>query len=145
VEEARKALEEELRIDPSNANAAYELAENYRKAADFERARGYFERALKHYPEFENALVGLGRTLITLGRPLDALPYLHAAINRNPENEVAYYQIANAYRAVGKTGEQQKALAEFTRLRSISTKRTAAVPPIKGDVTPQELDVKPPK
>jgi tetratricopeptide (TPR) repeat protein len=145
VEEARKAFESELRIDPSNANAAYELAEIYRKAADFEPAREYFERALKHYPAFENALVGLGRTLITLGRPVEALPYLQAAVKRGPDNEVAYYQIANAYRVLGRTAEQQAALAEFTRLRSLSARRTMTVRQVKSDVTPQELDVKPPK
>jgi tetratricopeptide (TPR) repeat protein len=145
VEQARKAFEDELAIDATNANAAYELAESYRKAADFERAREYFVRALTHYPEFENALVGFGRTLIALGRPGDALPHLQAAIKRNPQNEVAHYQMANAYRILGKTTEQQAALAEFTRLRSVSSKRSVPLFQPTRDVTPQELEVKPPK
>jgi tetratricopeptide (TPR) repeat protein len=142
--DARAAFEEELKIDPTNANAAYELAEMHRKAGELQKAREFFEQALTHYPGFDDALVGMGRTLIGLGRPAEALTRLEAATKRNPENEVAYYQIAQAYRALGKTAEQEKALAEFTRLRA-AAQRAAAVPPDRRDVTRQELDVKPPK
>ena len=67
-------------LDPTNANAAYELAEMHRKAGELEPARKLFEQALKHYPAFEQAQVGLARTLIALGRPADALPHLKAAL-----------------------------------------------------------------
>jgi predicted Zn-dependent protease len=143
--EARKAFAEELRIDPTNANAAYEIGEMHRKAGELEQARDFFEQALKHYPEFEEALVGVGRTLIALGQPAQAVPRLEAAIKRNPENEVTYYQIAQAYRVLGKTAEQEKALGEFTRLRGKAEQRRAAAAQNKRDVTPQQLDVKPPK
>ena len=143
--EARKAFEDELRIDPTNANAAYELAEMHRKAGDFGRARELFEQALRHYPHFEEASVGLGRALIALGQPAQAVPHLEAAIRRNPANEVAHYQIAQAYRALGKTDEQERALAEFSRLRSIAEGRRAAVPQKERDVTRQEIDIKTPK
>jgi tetratricopeptide (TPR) repeat protein len=143
--EARKAFEEELRIDPTNASAAYEIGEMHRKAGEIDRAREFFEQALKHYPDFEEALIGLGRALIALGQPAHALPRLEAALSRNPENDVAHYQIAQAYRALGKTAEQEKALAEFTRLRSRGEQRRAALLQNKRDVTRQELDVKAPK
>jgi tetratricopeptide (TPR) repeat protein len=142
--EARKAFEEELRIDPTNANAAYELGEMHRKTGELERARDYFHQALKHYPDFEEALVGVGRTLVALGQPEQALPPLQAAVKGNPENDVAHYQLAQAYRALGRTAEHEKALAEFTRLRSLAEAR-AAVPPNTRDVTRQELERKPPR
>ena len=40
------------------------------------------------------------------------------AISLNPRDEVAFYQLAQAHRALGQEAEQQKALAEFERLRS---------------------------
>ena len=46
VLEARKSFEEELALDPTNANAAYELAEMHRKAGELEAARQLFEQAL---------------------------------------------------------------------------------------------------
>ncbi len=143
--DARNAFEQELRIDPTNAHAAYEIGEMHRKAGDLERAREFFEQALKNYPDFEEALVGLGRALIALGQPSQALPRLQAVLTRNPDHDVALYQIAQAYRALGKTAEQEKALAEFTLLRSRVEQRRTAVPQNKRDVTPQELDVKAPK
>jgi len=143
--QARKAFEDELGLDPSNANAAYELAEMHRQAGELEPARKLFEQALTHYPDFDHAQVGLARTLIALGSPADAIPHLKAAIAHNPENEVAYYQMAQAFKALGNTAEQENALAQFTRLRDASARRTTAVPQTKQDVTPQTVDVKSPK
>ena len=139
--EARKEFEAELALDPTNANAAYELAEMQRKAGELEPARTLFEQALSHYPTFEQALVGLGRTLVALGRPAEGLPHLQAALKGNPENEVAHFQAAQAYRALGNSADQEKELAEFNRLRSLAAKRTA-VPETKPEVTPQVLDLK---
>ena len=141
VGEARKEFEAELALDPTNANAAYELAEMQRKAGELEPARTLFEQALSHYPTFEQALVGLGRTLVALGRPAEGLPHLQAALKGNPENEVAHFQAAQAYRALGNSADQEKELAEFNRLRSLAAKRTA-VPETKPEVTPQVLDLK---
>jgi tetratricopeptide (TPR) repeat protein len=67
--EARRAFEEELALDPTNANAAYELGEMHRKAGELELARQRFAQAVTHYAGFEHALIGLARTLTALGRP----------------------------------------------------------------------------
>lgn len=143
--EARKAFEQELDLDPTNANAAYELAEMRRKAGELDEARTLFEQALKHYPAFEQAQVGLGRTLIALGRPADAVPHLQAAVKADPDSEVGWYQLGLAHRALGQSAEQEKALAELNRVRSRASRRNAAIAEPKPDVTPQALDVKPPK
>jgi tetratricopeptide (TPR) repeat protein len=142
--EARRAFEEELALDPTNASAAYELAEMHRKAGELEPARKLFEQALTHYPAFDHALVGLARTLVAIGRPAEAVPHLRAALKQDPDNEVASYQLAQAYRALGNTAEQEKALAEFNRMRA-QARANAAFSEPKRDVTPQALDVKPPK
>ncbi len=141
VLEARRAFEEELALDPTNANAACELAEMARKAGELERAREGFTQAVTHYPAFEQALVGLGRTLIALDRPADALRHLKAAIEANPDSDVAYYQIAQAYRKLGDSTAQETALAEFKRARTLAAQRNAAVPPARSDVTPQRLEL----
>jgi tetratricopeptide (TPR) repeat protein len=143
--EARRAFEAELALDPTNANAAYELGEMHREAGEFELARRLFHQAVTHYPGFEHALIGLARTLTALGRPEEGLPSLKAALKINPESDVAYYQLAQAYRALGNTVEQEKALTEFHRLRTIAARRNTAVPQPRRDITPQALDLKPPK
>jgi tetratricopeptide (TPR) repeat protein len=142
--EAEKEFEEELRLDPTNANAAYELGEIHRQSGEMEKAADLFARALEHYPEFDEAQIGLGRVLVRLGKPEQALPHFQKAVSLNPGNEVAYYQLAQCHRALRNEAEQGKALAEFQRLRSQRPKDpdlTALVPPTS--VTRQELDAKP--
>jgi predicted Zn-dependent protease len=130
----------ELEIDPTNANAAYEVAEIHRKGGDAASARAFFQRALDNYPDFEDALVGLGRTLVVLQDPKAAIRPLTRAIELNQKSDVAYYQLAQAYRALGDTPAQEKALAVFRQLRSLP----AAAAPLPGsprpEVTRQTLD-----
>jgi tetratricopeptide (TPR) repeat protein len=142
--EARRAFEAELALDPTNANAAYELAEMHRGAGELEPARKLFEQAVTHHPAFEHAQIGLARTLIALDRPADALPHLKAALELNPDSSVAYYHAARANRALGDTAAQQLALAQFNRTRTLAAERAAALSQ-KTDVTPQGLDPETPR
>ena len=143
--EARKAFEEELAVDSTNANAAYELGEMDRTSGDLEAARRRFGQAVAHYPDFEQALVGLGRTLISLGRPAEALQPLQTAVKVNPESEVALYQVAQAYSAMGDVNGRDRALADFKRVHDLATQRRFRVPDTTRDVTPQVIDAKYPK
>ena len=91
---AAKEFEQELSIDPANANAAYELAEINRNAGRFEQAQPYFELALKGHGDFEEAHLGLAATLISLQQPVVALPHLQQAIALNSQNEVSWWRLA---------------------------------------------------
>jgi tetratricopeptide (TPR) repeat protein len=142
---AAREFEQELALDPTNANAAYELGEIYRQSGERDKARDYFEMALQSYPDFEEAQVGLARALIALGKPDQALPHLRKALSVNPEDEVCLYELFEANRSLGNAAEQQKALAEFQRLQSQRELREKSM--IKGafspaEVTKQELDPK---
>jgi tetratricopeptide (TPR) repeat protein len=143
--EARREFEAELALDPTNANAAYELAEMHRGDGELEPARRLFEQAVTHHPAFEQAQIGLARTLIALDRPADALPHLKAALELNPDSSVAYYHAARANRALGDTAAQQMALAQFNRTRSLAADRAAALTQTRPDVTPQVLDPETPR
>jgi tetratricopeptide (TPR) repeat protein len=141
--EALKEFAQELQLDPTNANAAYEIGEIHRKAGELEKAREFFALAIKHYPDFEEALVGLGRALVSLGQAELALNHLRQAVALNPNNEVTHYQLAQAYRALGNTAAQQQALAEYQRLQSLNARRNEAAPFARREATKQELDSKP--
>lgn len=141
--EARQAFREELAVDPTNANAAYELGELHRQAGDHEIARSLFAQAVAADPAFEHALVGLGRILIAVGRPSEAIPPLKSAVTANPASAVAHYQLAQAYGAVGNVLEQERALAEFDRAQTQAARRHASVPEVRADVTPQTVELEP--
>jgi tetratricopeptide (TPR) repeat protein len=139
--EALKEFEQELLIDPSNANAAYEIGEIQRTSGQLDQAIASFRKALTSYPDFGEALVGLGRTLVASGDAKSALPLLQKATSLNPADEVAFYQLAQAHRALGHATEQQRALATFERLRAEKAAQPAAVVPAEREgVTKQAIE-----
>jgi tetratricopeptide (TPR) repeat protein len=143
--QAAQEFDAELQIDPTNANAAYELGELQRKANRLDDAQRLFQLALKSDPEFQDALVGLGRTLVTIGQAEQAVPYLERAIALDTHDQVAVYQLAQAHRALGHTAEVEKALARFQQLRREKQQREEAIIHAPSGVTRQEIETPPPQ
>jgi tetratricopeptide (TPR) repeat protein len=138
LSEATTEFEQELQLDPTNANAAYELAEIHRKAGQLEDVQKYFEIAVANYPNFEEAHVGLAATLMALQKPEQALPHLDKAVEINPDDSVAWYRLAQVDRSLSREAEQRKALAEFQRIRTQGADRLRG--PSNAEVTQQQLD-----
>jgi tetratricopeptide (TPR) repeat protein len=143
--QAAQEFDAELQIDPTNANAAYELGELQRKANRLDEAQRLFQLALKSDPEFQDALVGLGRTLVTIGQAEQAVPFLEKAIALDAHDQVAIYQLAQAHRALGHTAEVEKALARFQQLRQEKQQREEAFIHAPSGVTRQEIETPPPQ
>jgi tetratricopeptide (TPR) repeat protein len=138
---ALKEFSSELELDPTNANAAYELGEAAHTSGNMAEAEGYFRQALKDYPDFEQANLGLAATLMNQGKPELARPLIQKAIEADPEDEVAWFRLSQVERTLGNKAGQQKAAAEFLRLRQKSDEIDAS----KGmygqtDVTKQKVD-----
>ncbi len=133
--EAMKEFQQELRLDPSDASAAYELGEASRSAGQLEEAGTYFEQALKFYPDFEEAHLGLAAVLMSQSEPKLALPHLQKAVTINPEDEVAWYRLSRAQKALGNDALQQKALSEFHRLHEKTLQQSR----VKEQTPPNEL------
>ncbi len=139
--EAQKEFQQELQVDPSNANAAYELGEMHRRSKQIDEAQHYFEQALARYPAFEEAHLGLAAVLLQKNQPEQALVHAQKAAAANPENEVCWYRLSQIQRRLGNVTEQQKALAEFQRLHDESTRRKGFDPArVPSEVTKQEVD-----
>jgi tetratricopeptide (TPR) repeat protein len=136
-EQAVQEFEQELQVDPGNANAMYELAEIHRQKNELDQAQQFFQSAIKYYPDFEEAQVGLATTLMAQQKPDLALPHLQKAVTLNADDEVAWYRLSQANRALGNKDEQQKALAQFQRVRSQRALQQGTTPP--GEVTKQAL------
>lgn len=135
-EEAAAAFSRELEIDSTNSNAAYELAEIVRQSGG-DKARELFELALRHDASFEEAHIGLAKVLAASGRHADALTHLRQAISLNPASDVAHYQAARSYRAMGNSAEEQKSLAEFKRLRDVAGQRESM---LRREATQQQVE-----
>jgi tetratricopeptide (TPR) repeat protein len=138
---AEKEFEQELQIDPANANSAYELGELRRKANRFDEAQQYFERALQHYPDFPEAQLGLAAVLQAKKLNDQAVIHAQRAVAIDPENEVGWYRLAQIQKALGNNAEQEKALAEYRRLHDRSSQQRGLEPVFSpGEVTKQEVE-----
>ncbi len=142
--DSQAALQEftrELELDPTNANAAYELGEAHRGHGETDEAKKYFELALKYYPDFVQANLGLAAVLLREGDAAGAKVHAQKAIAASPQNDVAWYRLFQAERALGDTPGEQEALAEFQQLRQKSKELAAATAIFSPEaVTPQKVD-----
>jgi tetratricopeptide (TPR) repeat protein len=136
--EALKEFDQEYELN-RNSGAAYEIAEICRKSGQLDKARDYFELALKSQPDFEQAHIGLARVLLQVNQAAEALKHLKRALDLNAANEVAHYQLALVYRALGDAASQERELAEFNRLHHQSAERHNVILD-KTDLTKQTLD-----
>jgi tetratricopeptide (TPR) repeat protein len=134
---AQREFTAELGVDPTNGNAAYELAYMQAETGNLEEARNGYERVLKLYPDFEEALVGLGGVLIDSHKPELAVAPLEHATQVNPDDEVAWYRLATAERATGNREGQQKALAAFQKLHRANSQQGR--PNTGNEITPQKI------
>ena len=142
--DARKEFKQELEINPTNASAAYEIGESYRTAGQFQDAQRFFEQALKSYPSFEQAQLGLASALMSQQMPQLALPHLQKAVQLNSGDEVAWYRLSQVQRVLGNQAEAQKAFATFEQLRKKKSSQQEAGKQMVSpeEVTRQTIDAK---
>jgi tetratricopeptide (TPR) repeat protein len=136
---AMREFAAELAVDPGNGNAGYELAVMQVDLGNLEEARRQFEQVLERFPDFEEALVGLGGVYLASQKPELAVSPLDQATRLKPDDEVAWYRLAQAERATGDKQAQQKALAAFLKLHNSSPVAPPEKPNSGGEITPQQI------
>jgi tetratricopeptide (TPR) repeat protein len=139
---AKREYTAELSVGPSNGNARYELANMQADIGNFEEARKDFEQVIESFPDFEEALVGLGSVVMKIDKPQLAVAPLERATQLRPDDEVAWYRLSQAERAAGNKEAQQKALEAFRKLHSV-TPGTLRKPNQDEEITPQQIDANP--
>lgn len=138
--DALKEFLAELQVDPANANAAYEAGEISRNASHLDEAQKYFQMAVENYPRFDDAWIGLGTVYLAQEKPQQAAAALQKATSIDPSNEVSWYRLAQAERALGNTAEQSHALAEFKKVHQERAKSTVIGGDTRSEITRQTLD-----
>jgi tetratricopeptide (TPR) repeat protein len=113
LDEAQREFEAELKIDPRNATAEYELGEMARQARQWNEAIQHFQRAVFLDPQFAEALIGLGKSLVSAGRAQEAVAPLEQSVKLDPGNANGHYQLSFAYRRVGREEDARKELATY--------------------------------
>jgi predicted Zn-dependent protease len=139
---AMEEFQSELKLDPHNASAAYEIGELHRLAGELGPAQTYFEAALSSYPDFPEANLGLGTVLAYLQKPSEALPYLKRAVANDPGDEATWFRLSQVERALGHVEEQKRALDEFKKLHGEGLAKNSESP---RDVSRQQVEEPTPK
>lgn len=119
AEEAKRELQQEIEIDPSNAGAEYVLGELARQDSQWPEAIAHFSRAAKLDAGFGDAYLGLGVSLISAKQFSEAVPPLETAVKLEPRNPAAHYNLAMAY---NRAGRKQDADREFAVHRQMTQK-----------------------
>jgi tetratricopeptide (TPR) repeat protein len=122
AEEAKKEMQQELEIDPSNAGAEYVLGALAQQNQQWDEAIGHFSRAAKLDPTFGDAFVGLGACLGSAKRYPESIAPLENAIKLEPENPAPHYLLAIAY---NRTGRKEDGDKQFAIQRQLTQKGAA--------------------
>lgn len=114
VEQARKAFEQELAIDPSNASAEFWLGEIARRNSQWAVAAPHFASAIKLDPKLVEAMLALGMTFNSQERFSDAISPLESYTKAAPDDAAGHYQLAIAYLRLGRKDDslREKALVQ---------------------------------
>ena len=118
---------------PTNAAAAARTADavvffksgvQYASRGDYENALKEFKTAEKLSPAFDGLLMNLGATYLQLKNYGRAAEYLQRAINQNPRNASAHYNMACLQ---ARLGQNDDAIASLTAAQSNGMKMTASI------------------
>jgi arylsulfatase A-like enzyme/Tfp pilus assembly protein PilF len=110
----RALLQEAQRSDPELYLIPFLLGEAASRQEDWATAVVEFEKALKLNPNFDQAMLGLGRALHLTGKSDEAKPWLRRALAINPQNFRAWFELARAQAGESPTtalGSLEKVLA----------------------------------
>jgi tetratricopeptide (TPR) repeat protein len=122
AEEAKKEMQQELEIDPSNAGAEYVLGALAQQNQQWDDAIQHFSRATKLDASFGDAFIGLGSCLGSAKRFSEAIAPLEIAVKLEPENPAPHYLLAIAY---SRTGRKEDGDKQFAIQRQLTQKGAA--------------------
>lgn len=121
VEESIVLLREESRRHPKDAATLFLLgkalgARATNESPEAREAEHALLRAVAIAPDFAEAHAELGKLRLRLGKPSPAIDHLHRALDLDPSNRQATYQLLRALRQAGRVDETAQVAA---RLREI--------------------------
>jgi tetratricopeptide (TPR) repeat protein len=114
---ARQEFEAELRLNPNDAVAEYQVGQILAAEHNNTAAAARFERAAELNLNFAEALVALGKLQLEAKRLPEAVRLLERAVELQPKNEAARYSLMMAYRNSGRAADALQQKTELERLQ----------------------------
>jgi tetratricopeptide (TPR) repeat protein len=119
-EEAARALEAELTVDPGNAQALAYLGDIELRDGNTDKALGLLQKATGLNRNLRIAFVDVGVILTEQKKYDEALVALQHAEKLDSAQPDVHYRLGRLYQAMGKTGEAQKEMARVKALHEKS-------------------------
>jgi len=111
VENAKKELEGELKVDPNSAAAEFLLGEIARQSGQWEDAISRYGKAAGLDEGFSEAYLALGMSMNSASKFTDAVAPLEKYVKMQPDDPAGHYQLATAYARTGRKQEAQREMA----------------------------------
>ena len=134
-----------MQLAPENYLVTWKLGNIYLSERKYDLAFRYLNKAIQQKPNLAQAHRDLGRALFQTGDYEGAIGHLKTVAQLAPDESTAHYLMAQAYRKLGKTKEQNAELELFGVLREAEQKRMKR-PAITGndaDASDDKLDQPP--
>ncbi len=117
MSEAQREFEAELKLNPHDAVAEYEIGQILLAENKPQEAAPRLERALALSPDFPEALLAVARLRSEAKRNDEAIQLLERAVRLQPENESAHYNLMMAYRNAGRSDDALREKAVIDKLQ----------------------------
>ena len=113
---ALEKFQQELAVNFDDAPSEYWIGVVYTNQHKAREAEEHFQRSKNLDPEFAAPYVGLAKVLLQEKQPQRAIGELQKAIQLEPNDAAAHYELMEAYRDQGKLAEAQREMAVFQKL-----------------------------
>lgn len=117
---AIREFERELTIQPGHATSHVQIAGEYLKRGDADRARPHAVKAIELAPTDFIAHRLMGQVHLEAGEVPAAIASLEQSRTLEPNSPGVYFTLAKAYARAGRAADAEKARDEFTRLDRLS-------------------------
>ncbi len=117
LEKARQAFESELKLNPTDAVAQYQVGQILAAQQKPEAALARYQEALTIRPDFVPAMIAVAKSRVQAKDYAKAVPLLQKAVTLQPDNEAAHYNLMLAYRNLGRSEDAVREKKELDRLQ----------------------------
>lgn len=116
--EAQQELEAAVKTDGDSARVECALGHIAVLQASSDAAFAHYRRAFELNPNDVEAQLGMAAMLAEQEKPQEALPYLRSAVQADPMNANAHYQLSRVCHALHLTDEEQREINLYKEIRA---------------------------
>ena len=116
--EAAAEFQAELKLEPTDPEALYNLGFVYLEESRVDDAAALFQQVLSAQPNHANANYELGKILLDRGQLKEAVDHLETATRLSPQTDYMHYQLQGAYRKLERMADADRELAIYRELKA---------------------------